>query len=237
MATIFQTISTLSGIVTDAITAGADTNVPAKLVRNTLVKVSTGKYYEVLPIIVPAECCIIGDELRSTNVQARTSTNSSLTPAKDFTYSYQALDRVKSVVDDIVTGVAVTPTTGNTLTQDQTWPYAETSVVGPAVERKSGLSAYSTLSINATKWFSAEWAQQKGIYSEVYESNDVMDEAINKLAHELVNSNPEATKKLKEVFWENANNWDELLKERAEYSGQLVLSEFTKQAIARFKKK
>jgi hypothetical protein len=135
MATIFQTISTLSGIVTDAITAGADTNVPAKLVRNTLVKVSTGKYYEVLPIIVPAECCIIGDELRSTNVQARTSTNSSLTPAKDFTYSYQALDRVKSVVDDIVTGVAVTPTTGNTLTQDQTWPYAETSVVGPAVEK------------------------------------------------------------------------------------------------------
>ena len=105
------------------------------------------------------------------------------------------------------------------------------------MERKSGLSAYSTLSINATKWFSAEWAQQKGIYSEVYESNDVMDEAINKLAHELVNSNPEATKKLKEVFWENANNWDELLEERAEYSGQLVLSEFTKQAIARFKKK
>ena len=110
-------------------------------------------------------------------------------------------------------------------------------VVGPAVERKSGLSAYSTLSINATKWFSAEWAQQKGIYSEVYESNDLMDEAINKLAHELVNSNPEATKKLKEVFWENANHWDKLLEERAEYSGQLVLSEFTKQAIASFKKK
>ena len=44
-------------------------------------------------------------------------------------------------------------------------------------------------------------------------------------------------KKLKEVFWENTNNWDELLEERAEYSGQLVLSEFTKQAIARFKKK
>ena len=135
MATIFETITELSGIVTDAITAGDDTNVPARVIRSTLVKVSTGKYYEVLPIIVPAECCIMGDELRSANVQARTAANSALTPAKDFTYSYHALDRVKSVVDDIVTGSAVTPTTGNTETQDQSWPYAETSVVGPSVEK------------------------------------------------------------------------------------------------------
>lgn len=110
-------------------------------------------------------------------------------------------------------------------------------VVGPAVERKSGLSAYSTLSVNATKWFDAIWAKDKGIYSEVFDSNEKMDEAINNLSQNLLNSNPEAMKKLKEVFWEKNKNWDKLLEERAEYSGELVLSDFTKTAIAKFKNK
>ena len=110
-------------------------------------------------------------------------------------------------------------------------------VVGPAVERKSGLSAYSTLSINASKWFDANWAKDKGIYSEVFDSNELMDEAIEKLSKTLLNSNPEAMKKLKEVFWEKNNHWDKLLEERAEYSGELVLSDFTKNAIEKFKNK
>ena len=110
-------------------------------------------------------------------------------------------------------------------------------VVGPAVERKSGLSAYSTLSINATKWFDANWAREKGIYSEVFDSNHEMDNAINLLTNELIKSNPEAMKKLKEVFWLNTSDWNELLEERAKYSGQLVLSEFTKKAIESFKNK
>ena len=110
-------------------------------------------------------------------------------------------------------------------------------VVGPAVEKKSSISAYSTLSINATNWFTASWAREKGIFSEVYDTNEEMDQGINKLAENLTNSNPEAMKKLKEVIWSNTDNWDELLEKRAEYSGQLVLSDFTKNAIARFKSK
>ena len=110
-------------------------------------------------------------------------------------------------------------------------------VVGPAVEKKSSVSAYSTLSINATTWFTASWAREKGIYSEVYDTNEEMDKEINKLAENLTNSNPEAMKKLKEAIWSNTNHWDELLEKRAEYSGQLVLSDFTKNAIARFKSK
>ena len=110
-------------------------------------------------------------------------------------------------------------------------------VVGPAVEKKSNVSAYSTLSINATKWFTASWAREKGIYSEVYDTNEEMDEEINKLVENLKNSNPEAMKKLKEAIWSNTDHWDELLEKRAEYSGQLVLSDFTKNAIARFKSK
>ncbi len=110
-------------------------------------------------------------------------------------------------------------------------------VVGPAVEKKSNVSAYSTLSINATRWFTASWAREKGIFSEVYDTNKEMDQGINKLAENLTNSNPEAMKKLKEAIWSNTDHWDELLEKRAEYSGQLVLSDFTKNAIARFKSK
>ena len=110
-------------------------------------------------------------------------------------------------------------------------------VVGPAVERRSGLSAYSTLSINATKWFSPSWAKEKGIFSEIFDSTEEMDQEIAKLAATLSKSNPEAMKKLKEVFWEDYNHWENLLEERAEFSGKLVLSSFTKNAIALFKNK
>ena len=43
-------------------------------------------------------------------------------------------------------------------------------VVGPAVERKVGNSAFSAMTINATKWFDANWAREKGLYAEVFDS-------------------------------------------------------------------
>ncbi len=109
-------------------------------------------------------------------------------------------------------------------------------VVGPAVERKIGLSAMSELAINATEWRSADWAMKKGLYTDVYDEVSEMDEAIDALANTLANSNPEAMKMLKEVFWQGTENWDTLLLERAGMSGKLVLSEFTVNAINKFKK-
>ena len=110
-------------------------------------------------------------------------------------------------------------------------------VVGPAVERKIGVSAMSQLAINATEWQSVEWARSKGLYTAVYDTADAMDEAIDALVNKLCQSNPEAMRQLKQVFWQGTEHWDKLLAERAEISGQLVLSDFTKQAIAKFKKK
>jgi methylglutaconyl-CoA hydratase len=110
-------------------------------------------------------------------------------------------------------------------------------VVGPAVERKIGLSAMSQLAIDATEWRSAKWAQDKGLYANVYDTSEEMDAAIDSLAHKLKNSNPEAMRLLKEVFWRGTENWDTLLSERAAISGQLVLSDFTKNAINSFKAK
>jgi methylglutaconyl-CoA hydratase len=110
-------------------------------------------------------------------------------------------------------------------------------VVGPAVERKVGTSAMSMMAINATEWYTAEWAREKGLYAEVFDTVDDMDEAIIVLANKLTSSNPEAMSMLKKVFWTGTENWDTLLAERAAMSGKLVLSNFTKNAINAFKKK
>jgi len=110
-------------------------------------------------------------------------------------------------------------------------------VVGPAVERKIGVSAMSQLAIRATEWQSAEWARQKGLYAEVFETSEAMDEAIMKLASRLSNSSPQAMAELKKIFWEGTSHWETLLIERAGISGRLVLSDFTRKAIEAFKKK
>jgi len=121
----YTEISGLVEIITDAIEAEDDANIPARLIRNSLVRVSTGKYYETLPVRVPAETCVIGDELRSTQVFPKKASNSTLTPRRDVPFSYAALERLEPVMGDIVRGVAVTPTTGNDETQSQEWPFAE----------------------------------------------------------------------------------------------------------------
>ena len=104
-------------------------------------------------------------------------------------------------------------------------------VVGPAVERKIGTSAMSTMAINATKWYTADWAKTKGLYAEVFDDAEEMDEHIKTLCIKLANSNPEATKALKKIFWQGTENWDELLEERAAISGKLILSNFSSEAI------
>ena len=93
------------------------------------------------------------------------------------------------------------------------------------------------MTINATKWFDASWAREKGLYTEVFDTTEKMDMEIKKLASTLSLSNPEAMEGLKKIMWEGTDHWDTLLIERAENSGELVLSDFTKKAIERFKTK
>ena len=115
-------ITELLKIVTDAITAGVDDDIPRREERTVLIRVATGVYTETLPISVPPQTCIMGDELRATIVEPKTS---NLTPKADFRYSYQALDHIQEIIGDVVQGVGVTPTTGNTETQSQLWPFGE----------------------------------------------------------------------------------------------------------------
>jgi len=108
-------------------------------------------------------------------------------------------------------------------------------VVGPAVERKIGHSAFTAMSIDAADWRSAQWAKEKGLFAEVFDNAAQMDEYIETLAQKLVKYSPEAMAELKKVFWAGTEDWDTLLSERAAISGRLVLSDFTKDFIQRFK--
>jgi len=109
-------------------------------------------------------------------------------------------------------------------------------VIGPAVERKMGLSAYSQMAINAKEWYTAEWGKARGLYHEVFESTEQLDAYTEHFINNLKEMNPEALVGLKKVFWEGTAHWNELLEERAAQSGKLVLSDFSKKTIRGFLK-
>lgn len=108
-------------------------------------------------------------------------------------------------------------------------------VVGPAVERKLGLAAFSQMAISASSWHTADWARRKGLYAELHPETDDLDEAVSRLANTLMHSSPAAMAEMKKIFWGGTEHWDKLLAERAAISGRLVLSDFTRNAIAKFK--
>lgn len=108
-------------------------------------------------------------------------------------------------------------------------------VIGPAVERKMGKAAFMQLAVNSSTWQSPAWAQQNGLFNEVFESTEALDAGIDALAQQLATFNPEAMQMLKAVLWEGTDHWDELLADRAAQSGRLVLSPFVVQAIDAFK--
>lgn len=108
-------------------------------------------------------------------------------------------------------------------------------VVGPAVERKIGTSAYSQLAIDASLWRNSDWAKRKGLFAEVHPSIENLDESVYRLASSLAHYDSVSMAELKKVFWRGTEHWDELLKERTAITSRLVLRQFSQEAIAKFK--
>lgn len=108
-------------------------------------------------------------------------------------------------------------------------------VVSPAIERKMGVSAMSQIAIDANNFYEAEWAKKKGLFANVYETIEEMDAAVETFAQHLCTYNPEAMSEMKKIFWKGTDDWDHLLAERASISGRLVLSDFTKKTLEKFK--
>lgn len=110
-------------------------------------------------------------------------------------------------------------------------------VVGPAVERKVGTSAFSAMAVDATNWYDAKFAEEKGLFNKVFDSVSDLNQSVRELATQLSKSSPEAMRDLKAVLWKGTGDWNMLLEQRAEISGRLVLSDFTKNFIKKFKEK
>ena len=108
-------------------------------------------------------------------------------------------------------------------------------VVGPAVERKLGLTGMSQIAIDANTFYTPEWAKDKGLFAQVYESTEELDDQVQAFAENLCTYNPEAMSEMKKIMWSGTDHWDTLLAERAIISGRLVLSDFTKETLKRFK--
>jgi methylglutaconyl-CoA hydratase len=110
-------------------------------------------------------------------------------------------------------------------------------VIAPAIERKMGIAVLSELTLDATSWKNAYWAKEKGLYAQVFETIKELDFEVNLLASKLASYNPEALASMKKILWENTQHWDDLLIQRASITGELVMSEFTKNALANFSTK
>ncbi len=110
-------------------------------------------------------------------------------------------------------------------------------VIGPAVKRKIGNRLYAQLALTPSDWKSAQWAQTNHLYDEIFTTTEEVDERVASLSTELASYNPEALKSLKQVIWRGTEEWPSLLLHQAEISGKLILSEYTKNAIAAFKVK
>ncbi len=109
-------------------------------------------------------------------------------------------------------------------------------VIAPAVQRKMGVSALAELSLAAHEWKNAYWAKEKGLYARVFENLDDLDKEISIFTGKLASYNPDALLQMKRTLWKGTDQWAHLLYENASISGELVLSEFTKNALAQFKK-
>ena len=109
-------------------------------------------------------------------------------------------------------------------------------VIEPAVSRKIGKMAMSEMTLNPTAWKTSKWAFEKGLFSEVFETIEDLDIRLEEYTKELSSYNPDALLEMKKVLWEGTSHWDSLLYERAAISGRLVLSDFTKNALEKFKK-
>ena len=109
-------------------------------------------------------------------------------------------------------------------------------VIAPAIERKIGIAGLTELTLAATEWKNAYWAKEKGLFSKVFETKKELNKETEYVAEKLASYNPEALLEIKNLFWQGTENWNSLLKERAEITGKLVLSDFTKKALAKFKK-
>ena len=107
-------------------------------------------------------------------------------------------------------------------------------VVGPVIQHKIGPGPFSAMAIDAD-WRDAAWGERNGLYARVVADVETLDREVDGFAKKLAASNPDAVHRIKQITWQGTEHWPRLLEERAAMSGSLVLSDYTRRAIAAFK--
>ena len=106
-------------------------------------------------------------------------------------------------------------------------------VVGPVIEHKIGPGPFAQMALDAA-WRDAQWAERHGLYARLFPTSVALDQAVDEFARSLAGSNPDAVARIKRITWPDAEEFPRLLEERAALSGTLVLSDYTRRAIAAF---
>ena len=107
-------------------------------------------------------------------------------------------------------------------------------VVGVVIERKLGLAPFMNMGVHAD-WHDAEWCERHGLYSMLVDDAATLDAMVAQHAARLAASNPEAMREMKRIFWAGTEGWEARMRERAAMSGRMVLSDFTRAALDRFR--
>jgi methylglutaconyl-CoA hydratase len=245
------TVNIINGIATVVFSHPKSNSLPAKLLKEiteSINKLATDKNVKVIIIRSEGEKSFCGgasfDELLAIK---------DFKSGKEFFMGFarliNAMRKCPKFIIARVQGKAVGGGVGIAAAADYTLASSEGSVrlselllgigpfvVGPAIERKIGKTAFITMTID-TEWHDAFWAKQNGLYTKVFATNRELDEAVAELAKKISNCNLDAVAQLKKIFWKGTEDWDELLEERAEINGRLVMSDFTKNYIKQFKGK
>jgi hypothetical protein len=142
-----STVDSLLAIVTGAVGVNSLSGIPPQRKANNTIFVKTGEFAEVLPIIVPENCAIVGDELRSTRIVPA----GSLIAAGDEVYTLDVLSHLgDNVIEDVITNTLITKTTGNPLTQITSRPAGSTAAATAASTKISNIIDYITFRISST---------------------------------------------------------------------------------------
>lgn len=104
-------------------------------------------------------------------------------------------------------------------------------VVGPAIERKTGIASFNHMTLNPGNWFSASWAMERGLFNEVFHITEAMDEHIAEKIEEFKQYSQPALSEIKKMMWASTPDWQELLETRATISGRLIVTTESKQAL------
>jgi methylglutaconyl-CoA hydratase len=109
-------------------------------------------------------------------------------------------------------------------------------VIAPALIRKIGVSAFSTLSLNPTNWLDHNWGYERGLFTQKFDSLEALDEELKDRLEKISDWSPQAMKALKSTLWESTDSWESLLESKAESTAQLALSDYTQEQLKKYKK-